>query len=161
MSINKPATPAPGEKRILVVSDYESLGRAIEINLAILPGVNVLRLHAGDSGVLRAQGNAGEDWGEIWKVAQDAHLLIVAKGSLWDEPLVSMARIGLLECVGRLPLLIISDGPYRPVPEIQISYMSFPFEVEDLQRTVLELLGMPSVGPGASSGRQVAAPNWW
>ncbi len=142
--------PASGEKTIVVVSDHESLGRAVEINLACLRGVKVLRLIVGDSGVLHAPGEGGEDWNRAWKAAQTSDLLVIAKGSPLDEPLVAMARAGLLDCVGRVPLLIISDGPHRSVPEVQITHMGFPFEAGELQDKVFELLGMPPHAFGTS-----------
>lgn len=150
MPADQSVAPTQGAKTIIVVSDHEGLGRAVEINLACLDGVQVLGLIVGDSGVQRTHGDGGGDWDRARQAAQSSDLLVVAKGSPWDGPLVAMARVGLLDCVGRVPLLIISDGPYRSVPEIQISHLDYPFEAGELHRTVLELLGMPAVAPEAS-----------
>ena len=89
-----------GSKRIVVLSDSDGLARAIELNLSDYADLEVVRLG--------------------WKVpgsppvatSGNCNLIIVAASAESSEPVVALARASLLERIGRVPVLIISDRPF-------------------------------------------------
>jgi hypothetical protein len=108
-------------KTILVLSDNDWLLRAIRVNL-----------NAG----LQARVLAPEDHA----ATNHADLIVVAMSRSSGEPLLALAQASLVHCVGQVPVLIISDRPFDPSPAEGISYLAFPFQVEDLRSTVTRLL---------------------
>jgi hypothetical protein len=42
--------------------------------------------------------------------------------------------------VGQVPVLIISEQPSRPESDDLITYLNFPFDMDDLNRTVVDIL---------------------
>ncbi|MGD9317002.1 MAG: hypothetical protein PVG56_09225 [Anaerolineae bacterium] len=153
---DKPVASEPGEKRILVVSDHETLALALEINLGVLQDVKVSTLilnearfffvpGTGDQARFSfAPGNAEEEGHQRWQAARHSDLIVVALASPQCDPLVALSRLGLLDRVGYVPLLTISDGPQRSIPEIQLVHLDFPFKAQPLRKAALQLLGMPA-----------------
>jgi hypothetical protein len=51
-----------------------------------------------------------------------------------------LSKASLLNCVGEVPVLIISEQPSRPESDDRITYLNFPFDMDDLNITVVEIL---------------------
>jgi DNA-binding response OmpR family regulator len=116
-------------KRVLVLSDNKRLSRAIELNLDRRLGVEVVILA---SSSLEQRGSPAGDG--------DFDLIVVAMSSPGSEPVVALARASLVERVGKVPLLIVSDRPFDSDPGDQIIHLDFPFDIDRLQSKVRELL---------------------
>jgi len=72
-------------------------------------------------------------------------LIIVALSAPSGEPLVTLKRAGVLQDVGRVPVLIISDRRFDSLSKDKIFYLPFPFSAAALRCRVGELL-TPSRG---------------
>ena len=118
-----------GHKRVCIVSDNSGLARAIELNLSTRLEVEVQSITPGVSQA---------DTARI--TAEDCSLIVMATSSPSSEPLVVLARASLLGRIGQVPLIIISDRPFRPDEDRRIVHLDFPFGVDELCRTVDELL---------------------
>ena len=110
---------------ILVLSDDDWLLRAIRLSL--------------NAGLQARVVTPGED-----AAADLADLIVVAMSRSSGEPLLALAQASLVHYVGQVPVLIISDRPFDPSPDDGISYLAFPFQVEELRSAVMGLL-LPSV----------------
>jgi len=111
-------------RRILVLSDNDGLSRAIKLNLGSCLNVQVV--------------NCSEP-----KYQPDdgpCDLIIVAMSSSTSEPIVALTRASMTERVGHVPLLIISDRPFKSEPKDHITHLEFPFEIHNLCRKVKEML---------------------
>jgi len=115
-------------KRVLVLSDNNGLSRAIELNLE-RSNLAVVKL-ALDS--LEQQGNQVE--------IGDCDLIVVAMSSPTSEPVVALTRASLTGQIGQIPILIISDRPFRSEPGDQIIHLDFPFDIDRLHDKVKEVL---------------------
>ena len=111
-------------KIVLVLSDDDWLLRAIRVNL--------------NAGLQARVVTPGEH-----AVGDLADLIVVAMSRSSGEPLLALAQASLVQSVGQVPVLIISDRPFDPSPTDGISYLAFPFQVEELRSTVMGLL-LPS-----------------
>jgi hypothetical protein len=116
-------------KKILVLSDSEGLSRAIALNLRGYLDVEIVQL----------------DWcldelGEAPRV-DGCSMIIVAASSPSSEPVVGLARAALVEQIGRVPLLIISDRSFDADATCQIEHLGFPFGIDQLHDKVGEILG--------------------
>ena len=116
-------------KRVLVLSDNDGLSRAIELNLNIRLDVEVVTLAPSS---LEQRGGPAENG--------DPDLVVVAMSSPTSEPVVALTKASLTGWVGQVPLLIISDRPFRSDPEAQITHLDFPFDIDKLHDKVQELL---------------------
>ena len=96
---------------------------------ATLPGVNL------NAGLQARVVTPGEH-----AVGDLADLIVVAMSRSSGEPLLALAQASLVQSVGQVPVLIISDRPFDPSPTDGISYLAFPFQVEELRSTVMGLL---------------------
>ncbi|MBN1641273.1 MAG: hypothetical protein JXA09_08555 [Anaerolineae bacterium] len=67
-------------------------------------------------------------------------LILLALGAAPVEPLVALARTSLLGCVGRIPLLIVSNRRFDPDPERSIYGLGFPFDVHELGGAVRRIV---------------------
>jgi len=112
-----------GSKRIVVLSDSDGLARALELNLQDYAEIEVVR----------PERPASCEMGQC-------SLIIVAASAESSEPVVALARALLLDRVGRVPVLIISDRPFQTDPECQISHLDFPFTIASLHDRVGEML---------------------
>ena len=108
-------------KIVLVLSDDDWLLRAIRVNL--------------NAGLQARVVTPGEH-----AVGDLADLIVVAMSRSSGEPLLALAQASLVQSVGQVPVLIISDRPFDPSPTDGISYLAFPFQVEELRSTVMGLL---------------------
>ena len=116
---------ATGEKRILVICDNPKLYKAVQLNLQDHWPVCQMALHSSPQPTYRAEGFS---------------LIILALSSPASEPVVALTRAALVHFIGRIPLLIISDRPFRPSPEDRITHLDFPFSSETLYHQVQEIL---------------------
>jgi hypothetical protein len=114
-------------KQVHVLCDYDALYAAIELKLSSLPQVQVVRF--GSDSTDRAD-NAG--------LAGD--LIIVAPVPPINDPMSILSKASLLNQVGQVPVLIISEQPSRPESDDRITYLNFPFDMDDLSCTVVDIL---------------------
>ena len=114
-------------KQIHVLCDYDALYAAIELKLSGLPHVQVIRLNAPPP----ARSETG-------RLAGD--LIIVAPVPPINDPMSILSKASLLNQVGQVPVLIISEQPSRPESDDRITYLNFPFDMDDLNCTVVDIL---------------------
>jgi hypothetical protein len=123
-------TNDPMGKSILVLCDYDALYAAIELKLSAMPEAHVTRLRSTLAERPKGPFPAG-----------DFDLIIVATTSPTSDPLSMLSKTSLLHRVGKSPLLIISEQPTRSESDEDISYLNFPFDMDELTRTVSQILG--------------------
>jgi len=120
---------APAGKKVLVLSDSDGLSRAIEANLTNHLEAEIVRLISDPS--VRQTCERRED---------KFDLIVVAMISPTNEPIVALARAALTDRIGQVPLLIVSDRPFKADPDDQISHLDFPFDVDRLHAQVEQAL---------------------
>ena len=115
-------------KGVLVLSDDERLAKVIEVILKRdyreVVGLPLRSLQRRE--------------GEV--KLEDFDLVVVATGSLASESVVASAMDLLAQWVGRVPMLIVSEGKLDSDPGHQIFHLDFPFDVDELAGTVDEIL---------------------
>jgi hypothetical protein len=116
-------------KSILVLCDYDALYMAIELKLSSLPEVQVIRHDSIPTEQSKGQSSIG-----------NFDLMIVATVSPTCDPMSLLFRASLLGRVGQVPLLIISEKPSCPAVDDKITYLNFPFDMDELTHTVREIL---------------------
>ncbi len=116
-------------KEVYVLCDHDALYTAIELKLSGLPQVHVLR---------REPNPATPPDKPHPTVESD--LIIVAPVPPISDPMTILSKASLLSCIGEVPVLIISEQPSRPESDDKITYLNFPFDIDDLNNTVLEIL---------------------
>ncbi len=134
-------------KRVLVLSDNEGLSRAIELNL-----------ERSDLEIVKVALNAQGQWRNQAEVG-DLDLIVLAMSSPASEPVVALARASLAERIGQVPLLIISDRPFRSEPDAQITHLDFPFDFDRLHEKVKEILQGNCSGSAICSKADVLNPS--
>lgn len=115
--------------RVLVLSDDAKLFRAIEVNLRNSGSLEVVGLTASSPEGLKGAAPSNS-----------FDLLVVATSAPHSEPVVMLAQAALADRIGRVPVLIISDRPFRPDPEARIAHLGFPFGAEELDDKVRGVL---------------------
>ncbi len=124
-------SPADG---ILLIGDNTFLLRLVATNLAPLTAAAVL---------------LDPDTSAIPFKADTVHeslpyrLILLALSRSNNEPVVVLARAGLTQLVGRIPLLIISDRTFQADPERHIFHLQFPFSAGAFRQQVAGLLSPP------------------
>jgi len=116
-------------KRVIVLGDHQSLCRAIELSFKSLLKMEVVETSPG--ALVQREGRRG---------AGDLDLMVMATSSPDSEPIVTLARTSLLENIGRVPLLMISDRPFNSDRDTKIFYLRFPFDSGQLCDKVSEIL---------------------
>jgi hypothetical protein len=116
-------------KEVYVLCDHDALYTAIELKLSGLPQVHVLRRDSNPT----TQPDKG-------RPAAESDLIIVAPVPPISDPMSILSKASLLNCVGEVPVLIISEQPSRPESDDRITYLNFPFDMDDLNITVVEIL---------------------
>ncbi len=116
-------------KSILVLCDYDALYMAIELKLSSLPEVHVIRHDSIPTEQYKGQSPVG-----------NIDLMIVATVSPTCDPMSLLFRASLLGRVGEVPVLVISEQPSRPESDGMITYLNFPFDMDELTHTVREIL---------------------
>jgi len=126
------------DKRVAVIGDSDLVCKAIKRALQAR-----LHMEMADPGRCDATGSPGEP-SSTWD------LVIVAIASEGGEPIAELARAFLIDCVGRVPLMIVSSRPFETFAEFGLSHFRFPFEPDQLCMHVEALLN-------AGEGRSQAA----
>ena len=116
-------------KKVPILCDYDALFAAIELKLSSLPHVQAFRLDSNPPGSVENHRPAGE-----------FDLIIVAPVPPIRDPMSILSRASLLGRVGQVPVLVISEQPSRPESDDRITYLNFPFDMDDLTDTVAEIL---------------------
>jgi hypothetical protein len=116
-------------KRVVVLSDHSLIFRAIQLALNSCPELEVL---SPGSDLFRKT--------VPHSLVGGYDLIVVAVSSPSTEPVVALVRSSLVDRIGQVPLLIISDRPFDAVPEAKISHLRFPFEPAQLRETVQGIL---------------------
>jgi DNA-binding response OmpR family regulator len=111
------------ESRIAIVSDNDRLAQALE--MALNKRWQVVRL------ATPAHASAA---------SANAQLIIVALSLPSSEPIVTLARASLAEHIGRVPILVISEKPFRSDPQAKITHLDFPYSIERLYLRVAQAL---------------------
>jgi hypothetical protein len=112
-------------KKALIISDNGGLARVVELNLRIRLGMKVLKYDPDLSGQDRYD---------------DLDLLVLAISSPSREPILELARASLVERIGQVSLLIISDRPFQSEPDEDIVHLDFPFTIDALESKVRGIL---------------------
>ena len=117
------------KKNILVLSDSEFLFDIIQVTLQ-WPRWQVEC----------AELNSPERTSALPGNATDIDLIIVASSTITNEPVVVLARAGLTDHIGCIPILIVSDRFFESSLKEQIYHLDFPFEPAQLCHQVRALL---------------------
>jgi hypothetical protein len=120
---------------VLVLSDSDTLARVLALSLEGRFSVEVVRRVVGS---VPPNGNSDG--------LEHLDLIVAALSSPSSEPVVELHRASLIEQVGQVPLLIISDKPFRTEASETIRHLEFPFEIETLHERVRQLLTGTRVG---------------
>ena len=115
--------------KVLILCDYDALYSAIELKLSRLPEMDVIRL-----------GTEPTDRQIEQLRREGCRLMIVATVSTSHDPMSILSRAALLDRVGETPVLIISEQPSRPESDDKITYLNFPFDLDQLPPTVKDIL---------------------
>lgn len=114
---------------ISVLCDYDALYSAIELKLSDLPHAHVIRL--APSLPVRH---------DVSQVTDESDLIIVASISPINDLVSVLSRASLGDCVGRVPVLVISEQPSRPESDDRITYLNFPFDLDDLTHITMKIV---------------------
>lgn len=117
----------PAKKKILILSDDERVARVIELVLKHSPFAEI---------ELAKQPNQPLETSNLG-------MIILVASLPASEPVVALAQAALVEQVGRIPLLIVSDEPFQASLEHLIFHLNLPFDHDELQRQVHNLLALP------------------
>lgn len=121
----------PARKKILILSDDERVAKIIELVLKRDPELET---------ELTRQSNRAVATGQL-------SLIMLVASLPTSEPVVSLAQTALVGHVGRTPLLIISDKPFPASPDHLIFHLNLPFDHDELQHQVQNLLARPMPAP--------------
>ena len=116
-------------RKVLILCDYDALYAAVELQLSSLPEARVIRLKSHSSSVPTEA-----------LPADNVDLMIVAAVSPAKDPMALLSKASLLNRVGETPVLIISEQPSRPESDDKITYLNFPFDIDQLSGTVKGIL---------------------
>ena len=129
-------------RKVLILCDYDALYAAVELQLSSLPEAQVIRLNS----------TSASEPAKVFS-AEQADLMIVATVAPAKDPLALLSRASLLNRVGETPVLIISEQPSRPESDDKITYLNFPFDIDQLSGTVKDILDKCSPTDGAHSAQ--------
>jgi hypothetical protein len=115
--------------QVLVLCDHDALYSAIELKLSSLPELHVTRLE---------QNPLAET--VPLSAPADFDLIIVATLSTTADPVSLLAKLTRCGRQAEIPALIISERPSRPASEDQITFLNFPFDLDELTDTVTGIL---------------------
>lgn len=116
-------------KQIYVLCDYDALYAAIELKLSGLSQAHVIRVEL-DRG----------RWPEDMSLLGTADLIIFAAIPSFNDPMTLLSRSPIGNQLGHTPVLVISERPSRPESADRITYLNFPFDMDDLTYTALAIL---------------------
>ncbi len=115
--------------RVLVLCDHDALYAAIQLKLTSLSEVRVTRF---ESALPEQQGNQ--------PALTDFDLIIVATLSAISDPDYAISKAPLPIRTLETPVLIISECPSRADSGDKITYLNFPFDLDELACTVSTIL---------------------
>ncbi len=119
-------------KKVFILSDNEGLARAIALMLD--RGLEVVRRGPNSLSKSPNQDQIGM-----------VDLIVIALSSRASEPIVLLSKVSLIERIGQMPVLIVSDRPFKSVPEHKIFCLDL-FDIDTLPGRVNAILhGSPSV----------------
>jgi hypothetical protein len=127
---------APSKNKLLVLSDSDKLARALELNLQGRWHV-VLRSIASPAPLAELN---------------DLALIVVAASSPTSEPVVMLAQAELTQCIGVVPILIISERNFPSHPAQRINHLDFPFSWDMLHASLQRIQAGPDVAPLSPEG---------
>jgi hypothetical protein len=116
-------------KTVLVLCDFDALYAAIELQLSRLLETRLIRLEPRKTNGLPEQ-----------RPAEEFDLMIVATVAPTVDPVSTLARVSLLDRLGKTPVLIISEQPSRPESDDKFTFLNFPFDIDQLPATVKHIL---------------------
>lgn len=128
------------EKRVLVLSDNETLAQVIEFSLR--NGLKKLKVRT----VVMPSPQTRQEHDE----SNDIDLIVVAMSSPSNEPVVALARASLGSYIGQVPILIISDKYFQTDLAVQIAHLDFPFVIGMLNDKVNDILYHDELSPADS-----------
>lgn len=85
-------------------------------------------------------------------------LVILALSQSTQEPVVVLAQTNLTHLVGTIPLLIISDRPFRADLKRRIYHLPFPFHANTLHAMVERLMAAAEAAAIAGSTESIVDP---
>jgi hypothetical protein len=132
-------------KRVVVLSDNHLISRAIQ--LALNHSLELEVLSPGD-GQLEGSDRSFQ--------VPACDLIVVAVSSPDTEPVVALVRSSLVDRIGHVPLLIISDRPFDALPEAKLSHLRYPFDPTQLRERVHRIL-LDAEDQGTPASRGAAA----
>ncbi|HNT73638.1 MAG TPA: hypothetical protein PKH77_01325 [Anaerolineae bacterium] len=118
------------EKKVLVLSDNETLAQVIEFSLR--NGLKTIQVRSLVMSVPQERQDHDAD--------NAPDLIVVAMSSPSNEPVVALARASLGSYIGRVPILIISDKCFQADLAVQIAHLDFPFVIGMLNDKVNDIL---------------------
>ncbi len=115
--------------QVLVLCDHDALYAAIQLKLTSLSEVRVTRLES-----------APPEQQENQSGLADFDLIIVATLSAIGDPDYALSKAPLPFRRLETPVLIISECPSRADSGDKITYLNFPFDLDELALTVSTIL---------------------
>ena len=112
-------------KTVLILCDHDALYAAIELELNRLLEAHIIRLEFDPAG-----------WQQDRLLTENVDLLIVAMVAPNHDPMTFLSKAALPGRVREIPVLIISEQPSRPESADKITYLNFPFDLDQLTGTV-------------------------
>ncbi len=116
------------QSQVLVWCDHDALYSAIELKLGSLPRVCVLRLAPTFDPL-----PAPLPW-------HHSAMMILATIAPAADPRSLLAQVPWRGEVQDMPVLVISERPSRAESEDKITYLNFPFDLDELTTTVQGIL---------------------
>lgn len=116
-------------KQIHVLCDYDALYTAIELKLNSLPQAHVVRVELDQNG-----------WPQDERGLGATDLIIIAAIPSFKDPMALLSRTPLRNRMGHTPVLVISEHPSRPESDDRVTFLNFPFDLDDLTHTALAIL---------------------
>jgi hypothetical protein len=117
------------EKRIAVLSDSDGLAQAIKVSLGRCLKSEIVRCVPSP---LALEKNESQN--------DRLDLILVAVSLPTSEPVVMLARASLVQKIGQVPLLIVSDRPFDPGENTRFFHLDFPVNADRLRDKVKEIL---------------------
>ena len=130
--------PQMNTKQVIVLSDHQGLARLIALTLhKDALASEALRIVSIDPSTPQESALMATD---LSCKPKTAALIVIALSAHDSEPLVALVQAGLEGCIGKVPILIISDRPFQPALDVQIVHLTFPFLFDELRDTVRAML---------------------
>ncbi len=116
-------------RQVLVLCDHDALYAAIDLKLGTQPQVQITRLKSEPPEYVTDKLRL-----------EDFDLVIWATLSATFDPMSLLPRLPLANRKVIHPILVISECPSRPESEDGITFLNFPFDLDELNGTVMGIL---------------------